>query len=293
MEQQWTVLDMIQWATGYFKEKEVDSPRLTIELMLAHVTGLSRMNLYMSFDKPLNPTELDALRPMVKRRGKREPLQYILGTTNFFGLELALTPAVLIPRPETELLVEFTLHRLRELKRHEEALRVLDIGTGSGCIALALAKHLPAAHVVGVDVSADALAVARMNAARLGLANVEFHERDILTVQSTSSGDEQFDPFDVIISNPPYISAGDMNDVEPEVADFEPRFALTDERDGLTFYRRFADVFSTMLSERGFFAVEIGFGQSAAVESLFAAEGYVTRTEQDLARIPRVVMGWR
>lgn len=284
MDKQWTVLEMIQWATGYFKEKEVDSPRLTIELMLAHVTGLSRMQLYMAFDKPLNDMELDALRPMVKRRGKREPLQYILGSTNFFGLELAVTPAVLIPRPETELLVEFTLHRLRELKRYESALRVLDIGTGSGCIALALAKHLPAARVLGVDVAADAVAVARMNATRLGIVNVEFHERNVLQ----TSIDEAFD---VIVSNPPYINTTDMNELEPEVAGFEPRFALTDEGDGLRFYRRFAELFPTLLADEGFFAVEIGFGQSEDVREVFA--GFSTRTEQDLARIPRVVMGWR
>jgi release factor glutamine methyltransferase len=337
---EWTVLSMIQWASAYFAERGVDSPRLTIELLLTHVLGVSRMRLYMMFDRPLSASELDALRPMVRRRGKREPLQYITGTAHFFGLELAVHSAVLIPRPETEILVEHALkHALRIVRRHASessesiehslerpALTVLDIGTGSGCILIALANALTNAVgntstkagemvFVGADVSEPALELARENAAALlnvpasqlasqlsfvrADALAESFVAEVLAARAVGGGFDSsggLSPsglFDLIVSNPPYIGTAAMAELEPEVANHEPQIALSDGGTGLRFYERFAEIFPALLSERGVFAVEIGFGERDAVEALFRAAGFVVRTEPDLAGIPRVVMGWR
>ncbi len=281
MEKIWTVLSIIQWGTQYFDERGVDSPRLTIELILGHVVEMSRVQLYTSFEKPLAKEELEILRSMVKRRVNHEPLQYILGETNFFGLTIGVNPSVLIPRPETEELVE---HALKALKsRQGEALRVLDIGTGSGCIALALAKHLPAAHILGIDSSETALQTAAGNARRLGVSNVTFSYCDIL--RDLPAGE-----FDVIVSNPPYIAAQEMAELQPEIREHEPQQALTDAGDGYGFYRRFAEVFREILDDSGAFFIEIGFGQAEMVRELFAVQGFDVEVRNDMSSIPRVVV---
>ncbi len=301
-EKIWTILELINWGKGFFEEKGVDSPRLTIELMLAHTLKMPRIQLYTAFDRPLLATELAALRGMVRRRAKREPLQYILGEAHFYDIVLEVAPNVLIPRPETETLVEYAIKNIREkftpeklasekLINTSSALHILDIGTGSGCIALSLAKSFPNAHVQALDLSESAVILARKNALRLGLENITISRADIFSSNALETSPKAV--FDVIVSNPPYIASAEMAELEAEVRDYEPHTALTDTGDGLSFYRHFAELFPKILAPNGFFAVEIGFGQSAEVVRLFQQSGFTTHLQNDLAGIPRVCAGWR
>jgi release factor glutamine methyltransferase len=278
----WTALDVRRWGEGYFAEKQIDSPRLTMELMLCHILRYSRIDLYLHYDKPLTALELSALKAMIARRVKREPLQYILGMTEFYGLEFNVDPSVLIPRPETELLVEEVI---KYIGNSEQSKSILDIGTGSGCIALTIAKKLPLSRLVALDISESALEVATKNRNALGIENCEFVRRDIFTTVSVKQ------PFDIIVSNPPYVSSEAMIELEPELA-FEPQIALTDGDDGLKFYRRFEEIFRTILAPDGVFFVEIGYGQAEAVLSLFS-DKYECTVQNDLAGIPRILTGRR
>lgn len=284
MEKIWTTIELINWCKPYFEKQGVDSPRLTIELMIAHVLQKPRIQLYTQFDRPFSEEELSTLRAMIKRRAAREPLQYILGETEFFGLTLNVSPAALIPRPETELLVEYVMNRLK--RENIRDVSILDIGTGTGCIALALAKNLPESAVYGIDVSEEALTLAKSNAERTQLTNVQFGKINILETQPKRR-------FRVIVSNPPYIGHDDMHELEPELSNHEPRTALTDEADGLRFYRRFAEIFRAMLEDGGWFAVEMGYGQAGAVEALFQAAGFQTEIMKDYAGIARICAGWQ
>lgn len=277
----WTALELRRWGEGYFAEKQIDSPRLTMELMLCHILRYSRLELYLHYDKPLTKAELSALKAMIARRAKREPLQYILGETEFYGLPFAIDSSALIPRPETELLVEAALEYLVQAT---QPLSVLDIGTGSGCIAFAIAKKSPGSRVVAMDISETALALAAKNQSALGVENCELVKRDIFREIIVKK------PFDVIVSNPPYISTEGMAELEPELLRHEPHIALTDGGDGLRFYRRFAEVFPSILAPDGMFFIEIGYGQAAEVIDLFA-DAYQCSIKNDLAGIPRILIG--
>ncbi len=280
----WTVLSLIEWSQRYLQERGFDEARLHAELLLAHVLGLLRLDLYLQFDRPLTPAELAAYRTLFKRRLTHEPLQYIIGETGFMGLTMAAEQGVLIPRPETELLVELALEIIR--KKEGGAARVLDIGTGSGNIAVALGHHAPGAQIVGIDVSPEAIAVAARNVERHKLNNVAVQVLDIFS-GLFAGGD-----LDLIVSNPPYISREQFAALEPEVRDFEPREALTDDADGMSFYRRLAPMTLELLRPGGELLFEIGFGQEDDVTRLLTGCGYrevgVTR---DYAGIPRVVHG--
>ncbi len=276
----WSILEMIRWGTQYFAGRGIESPRLTMELIVCAATGLQRIGLYTNFEKPLSASELDIIRSAVKRRVKREPLQYILGSVDFYGLRIAVNPSVLIPRPETEFLVDHIVQR----KRTTGAMSILDIGTGSGCIALALLRHLPEARVLAVDIKEDALAVARANAQALGLEQrITFQQCDILGAVPEGQ-------FDVIVSNPPYIAPAEIAELEPEVRDYEPRTALEAD-DEVAFYRRFAGIFPELLKDGGEFCVEIGCGQEAAIHGFFREAGIQTADFKDLAGIVRCVYG--
>lgn len=288
MEKIWTVLELLTWGTEYFAGKGIDSPRLTMELLLAHVLTVSRVNLYMQFDKPLHQNELADLRVLIQRRSGREPLQYIVGETNFFGLTLALNSSVLIPRPETEELVEIALRHLKRLQNeNQRQINILDIGTGSGCIALSLASQLPQAHIVAIDVSEPALQLAAENARRLGIKNVFFQHCDILHEKPAGV-------FDLIISNPPYISQEDMGEVQSEIINFEPHLALTDGGDGLTFYRRFVSLAPELMADKknsnSRMMIEIGYGQAGKVCQLFENNGFSAEVLPDFSGIERVVV---
>jgi len=274
----WTILRLIQWGSDFFKKKGVDSPRLTMELLLAHVLKLSRFDLYMQFERPLTEPELAQLRDMVKRRAMREPLQYILGEAHFYKRVFEVTPAVLIPRPETELLVE-------EALRRGHSLRCLDIGTGSGCIGISIALERPETEVVAIDSSPEALEVARRNAERLGARNITFHQTDFFD----DEGMRSLGSFDLIVSNPPYIAAADLATLQPEVRDHEPHLALTDGGDGLRFFRRFIDLSPRILRDESSFFMEIGYGQGHSLAVMFRKAGFEVDLLTDLDRVERIL----
>ena len=277
-----TVLEVIRRSAEYLESKGVDSPRLQIELLLAHVLKVPRLKLYLDFERRLSERDLETLRAMVKRRGEREPLQYILGTTSFCGLEILVTPAVLIPRPETELLVEQAWKFLAS--RLGQAATVLDFGTGSGCIAIAIARKFPSCEVHAIDASEEALQVARTNAEHVG-AKVHFN-RGVAIEDLTSPR-----TFDLVVSNPPYIPDAEVETLQPEVRDHEPRLALGGGREGLDFYRMIASQARERLATEGNAIVELGHGQEAAVRAIFEGEGwFVESAVADYAGTPRILI---
>jgi release factor glutamine methyltransferase len=293
-------LEVINKTTPYFEKQGVESPRLTIELLLAHLLGKKRLQLYLEFERELDEATLEALRGMVKRRVAGEPLQYITGEAEFCGLKLLVDKRVLIPRPETELLVEAVLGRMRAEgggKRTEQpqagtpappnkSLTIVDVGTGSGCIAIALAKKFPEAEIVALDASRAALEVARGNAKLHGVEkNIRFLEGDVLGVFPDSF------VTDVVVSNPPYIATGEMAKLPKEVRDFEPVTALQAGEDGLKVIRRLVIMAKRILSPSGFMALEIGAGQRGAVEEFFGQQGYeVVEVVKDLQGHERVIV---
>jgi len=271
--------EVLRLSAGYLSEHGSPTPRLDAELLIGHALGLPRIELYTNFDRPLDEPELAACRALLERRGRREPVAYILGRWGFHGLDLAVDGRVLVPRPETEVLVERCLALIEGL----QAPRFADVGTGSGAIALAVKAARPDAAVIATDVSADALAVARENAAALGL-EVELVETDLL------AGVEG--RFAVIASNPPYIGEAEMAALEPEVAEYEPRLATVAGPAGLEVLERLAAAAPAALEPGGSLVVECGAGQAEAVRGLMSAAGAgETSAEPDLAGIDRVVAG--
>lgn len=274
----WTTLKVLTWTTGYLTEKGVENARREAEWLLCEATGLDRMGLYLNFDKPLQDDELVAYRSMVARRGKREPLQHILGSQEFDGLEFIVTKDVLIPRFDTETLLE------EAVRQAPRARTVLDIGTGSGCIAVALAHRLPHAALTAVDLSPDALSIARRNAEQ-NSAQVEFLLGSFFQPVAGRR-------FDLIVSNPPYITTADLATLQSEVRDFEPRLALDGGTDGLNAYRVLAAEAPRYLEPNGWLLLEIGAGQDKDVAGLLADAGFdAIVTVPDSAGIMRVVGG--
>jgi release factor glutamine methyltransferase len=268
------------------QEKNIDEARLTVEMMLAHVLKMKRIQLYMNFDKPLTVEELASYKTVLKRRVAREPVQYIIGETEFMGLPFTVDARVLIPRPETETLVEESVRSCRLLRDDGGALALLDVGTGSGCIAVSCAKLLPGSSVHGIDVSAAALEVARLNAER-NCVDIQFSVADIFAEQSFPADAK----FNAIVSNPPYISRDVYETLQPEITQFEPRTAETDGSDGLSFYRRLAEVGKTLLAPDGFLAVEHAFDQQDDVMTILTQAGWRSLTPiQDYSGNPRCVI---
>lgn len=264
-----TRLEAVVRSAEFLARHGVEAPRRQAEWLLAHVLGVPRLQLYLGFDRPLADADADRLRGLVVRRGRREPLQHLLGTANFCGLELEVTPDVLIPRPETELLAERAWSALQAREAAGERPRALDLGTGSGCLALALAKHTTRTELVALDVSPAALAVARRNAERLGLAGrVQFIEGDGLAALPAGAA------FDLLVSNPPYIPAAEIATLAPEVRDHDPRLALDGGADGLTWYRRLALDAPAHLTATGGLMAEFGDGQAPAIGEIFRAAGW-------------------
>ncbi len=280
----WTVLSLLEWADGYLKERSFGESRLNAELLLAHALGLPRLGLYLQFDRPLDPGELARFKSLILRRTAHEPVQYITGETDFMGLRLEVTPAALIPRPETEELVEEALRWLKDARRGEGA--ILEIGTGTGNIAIALGKFLPGAHVLSIEKSAEALALARRNLSRHALTNVELMEGDLF------GGEFAGGEFDAVVSNPPYVPAREFTLLEPEVRDFEPSMATTDGADGLEFLRRIAPLARARLRPGGGMFVEIGYGQEQDARAIAAGAGLTdVDVKKDFAGIARILKG--
>ena len=274
----WTIRRVLEWTKGYLAEKGVENARLEAEWLLAAATGHDRVGLYVNYDQPLTDAELAACRGEVVRRARREPLQYILGSQEFCGLDFTVTPAVLIPRHDTEVLVE------EAVKRAGVGARILDIGAGSGCIAVALAKALSGVEVWGVEQSAAALVVAEQNVERHGV-KVTLFEGSLFEPFSDTR-------FDLIVSNPPYIPTADLETLQPEVRDHEPQGALDGGPDGLDYYRRIVPAAPAHLNPGGWLLVEVGIGQAPDVAGMFTAAGFTeTFTARDPNQIDRVVGG--
>ena len=271
--------EVLRLSAGYLSEHGSPTPRLDAELLIGHALGLPRIELYTNFDRPLDERELAACRALLERRGRREPVAYILGRWGFHGLDLTVDGRVLVPRPETEVLVE----RCLALLDGRDAPRVVDVGTGSGAIALAIKAARPDAAVTAADVSPDALAVARANAEALGLG-IELVEADLLAGVDGR--------FALVASNPPYIGEAEVAGLEPEVAEYEPRLATVAGPAGTEVLERLAAAASGALEPGGWLVVECGAGQAEAVRGMLAAAGAVeTFAEPDLAGIDRVVGG--
>ena len=282
-----TVLEVIQRSADFLGRKGVDSPRLQIEMLLAHVLQMPRMKLYLNFERALTGAELETLRNLVRRRAEREPLQHIVGTTSFCGLEMAVNRDVLIPRPETELLAEQAWQFLASLG--ERPSTALDFGTGSGCLAIAIAAKCPQAGVHAVDVSEAALKVARQNAARHGVTErIKFYSGDGFGALP----DEL--QFDLLVSNPPYIPSGEISSLQIEVRDYDPVLALDGGADGLDFYRRLAAEGGARLKAGGRMMLELGDGQGAAVSGFLTQHGWtVDRLEKDYSGRERILIARR
>ncbi len=280
----WTIGSLVKWATDDFRARGIENPRLDAELIVAHALGIDRTRVIIESLRPLDPKELALLRDLVKRRRGHEPIAYLRGVREFYGLPFRVDRRVLIPRPDTEALVEVALERSRRVSL---SMRLLDLCTGSGCVAIAIAKQRPTAKVVASDLSADALAVARENAYRLGAYNVAFVESDLF-----AGAPKQ--PFDVITANPPYIATAEIEGLQADIRDFEPRLALDGGDDGLDFGRRIVADAPDYLDAEGVLAIEIGAGEAAAARAIFEARGFThVRVDRDYGKIERVVSGIR
>ena len=279
----WTVKDVLDWTVRYLAEKGLPSPRQDVEYMLSFVLNTSRLNLYMQLDRPMNKKELNLFKSLVKRRLKREPLQYITGIAYLWKYEFLVEKGVFIPRRETETLIEVALTALKGTEG-----TVADVGTGTGCVLLSLLKETPFLTGIGVDISPKALAVFKKNAYRLKLSGRAFPVRgDCLSFARNES-------LEAVVSNPPYVKSDELNDLQEEISLYEPKEALDGGRDGLFFIRRLVKEAYRVLKEGGLFATEVGHGQAEAVRFLFKQAGFKkVESHRDLSGIERVVSGWK
>lgn len=283
MQELWTIGRILKWTEQYFKQKNIESPRLDAEVLLSHILGRERIYLYVYFDEPLEPTELARYREAIKQRVQRVPVAYIIGEKEFMGLTFKVTADTLVPRPDTEILVQAAVERLRA---RGEAPRFADIGTGSGAICLSVLHFLPKAQADTVDISPAARAIAEENAAALEVADrVTFHTGDLLAPLAGS--------YDAILSNPPYIPDDDIAALAPEVRLKEPHTALAGGKDGLDFYRRLTADAPALLKDGGFLALEVGIHQAAPVAALAVPSFSRTEILKDYAGIERVVIAWK
>ena len=278
-----TVLEIIKKTTDFFAGKGIESPRLNAELLIGHALGLKRMQLYLEFERPLTEPELERIRPLIRRRAPHEPVQYILGETDFFGLRLKVDRRALIPRPETEQLVE----QVVTARKSSPPVSILDLGTGSGAIALALAQAFPEAAVTAVDRSGDALALARENAAAAALEErVAFLVSDWFAAVPATT-------FDVIVSNPPYLTNREAAETSPEVRGFEPPEALAAGEDGLSDLAAIIRDARRFLAPGGLLALETGIAQRDALLALGAAAGLTgCEVRTDLTGRDRFFLGY-
>ena len=289
----WTIGRILKWTEQYFAQKGVENPRLDAEVLLSHVVGKQRIYLYVHFDEPLQAEELAAYREMIRQRVDHVPVAYILGEKEFMGLTFAVTPDTLVPRPDTEILVQAAIERLKKRQAAEpdrkSSLRFADIGTGTGAVCLSVLNFTEATAADTVDISPAARAVAEQNARFLGLEErVSFYTGDLLVPLRNQQ-------YAAILSNPPYIPEADIDSLAPEVRSREPLTALSGGKDGLDFYRRLCTEAPAMLENGGFMALEVGIHQAAKVAILAGENPLITRTEilKDYAGIDRVVVAWK
>ncbi len=282
----WTIAKVLRFAQSDFQKRGLDSPRLDAELLLSACLGLSRVELLMEAARPLSQPELSAYRGLIQRRRSGEPIAYILGHREFYGLNFRVDSRVLVPRPDTETLVEVALARTRARDQYGQAL---DLCTGSGCVAIAFRHARPGWRVMGVDLSSDALAVARDNALRLGsVFGMCWREGDLYDAVPEALG------FDLITANPPYIPQHELAELAPDVRDFEPRLALDGGPDGLNLIRRVVAQAGGRLRPDGVLALEVHYDQAPCVEQLLKDSGFTdTSRSRDYGGHERVVSGRR
>jgi len=260
----WRIIDLINWGVKYFQDRSFENPRLEIEIFLQHIFGYKKIDLYINFEEEVTPKNLKRLREFIKRRVENEPIQYITGVSNFYGRDFYVNKNVLIPRPETEILVNVSIDYLSSKK----APYIIDVGTGSGCIAITLAKELPSSKVIAIDYSQQALNIAKENAELVGVKNIEFLKLDFLSENLNYVAD-------AVVSNPPYIAQEDIQSLMIDVKEFEPHRALTDNADGLEFYRILANKLDVILKKKGVLIIEVGRGNHPVeVKKLFEELGY-------------------
>jgi release factor glutamine methyltransferase len=280
----WTVESVVRWTVDDFRTRGIDNPRLDAELLLSHVLGTTRIQLIVDSKRPLAEDELSRYRELVKRRRAREPMAYILGQREFYGRSFRVDRRVLVPRPDTEALVEVALARTGAVSM---CMRALDLCTGSGCVAVTIARERPTSTVYASDASADALAVARDNAQRLGAHGVVFRPGDLFEATDASGL-----RFDLVTANPPYVVSSEIASLMPDVRDFEPRVALDGGPDGLALLRRIVADAPARLAPGGVLAVEVGAGEAPAVVELFRVAGLGSvQVARDYGRIERIVSG--
>jgi release factor glutamine methyltransferase len=279
-----TILELINRSTEYLEKKGIESPRLNVELLLADVLKCKRLDLYLSFDKRLSEDETKTYRDFILRRGKFEPLQYITGKVQFYGLELNVNNKVLIPRQETETLIDAVLQTYPK----ESELKILDIGTGSGNIVIALAKNYPSAAFWAVDISLEVISLARDNAILNSVdEKINFIKTDIL-----KPGSNFTEKFDLIISNPPYVSSEEYKTLQKEIVNYEPDYAITDFEDGLKFYKSIIQSYTKLLNPNGKLFFEMGKDQSQEVKNIFEENGFSNiQMWKDYLDIFRVIKG--
>jgi release factor glutamine methyltransferase len=282
----WTILSLVQWTAAYFKSKGIDSPRSTAELLLAYMLEITRIELYLKYDQPMIQIELARYRELIQRRVRREPVAYIMGEKEFWAMSLIVNRYVLIPRPETECLVELALTEIPENPAGAPA-EILELGTGSGAIILALAAERPGHRYLALDYSFEALRVSQKNACRHGLAPaVEFICGDWFSPFKLTRA-----RFDLIVSNPPYIPTADINGLQAEITQFEPRSALDGGRDGTDCLKRIIDAAPDYLRPGGVLVLEIGYDQAELVlqiaQNRKAYDGF--QVEKDFSGLTRVI----
>jgi release factor glutamine methyltransferase len=286
IEGPWTILSLLKWTTSYFASHAIDNPRSTAEVLLAHALGLKRIDLYLQYDRPMHADELKGYKALIKRRVAREPVAYITGTREFWSLDFQVNRDVLIPRPETECLVEAALEVMHKTKEGRDPLNILELGTGSGAVVTALASQQPGHRYFASDISTRALAMARENSVSLGQAGIFFFAGDWLKpVRCTRTC------FNLIVSNPPYIPSGEIKGLQPEIHGYEPVRALDGEDDGLGCLRRIIATAPDCLVSGGALLLEIGYGQREGVEAIARQWGCYDQVafDKDYSGILRVV----
>jgi len=279
-----TVLESIKLSTEYLQDKGIESPRINAELLLSNILNCKKLGLYLKFDQPLKEEEIKIYREYIRRRGKFEPLQYIIGSVEFFGLQFKVNKSVLIPRPETEILVETIINSVAK----EEQIAILDIGTGSGNIAISLAKNLSNAKITAIDNSAEALDVAKENSILNSVeGRIEFINESILNDNNYS-----VKKYNIIVSNPPYVPEKEFQNLQPELKVYEPRIALTDENDGFSFFRVISSKSKSILKNKGRLFFEVGKDQFLKVEEILHDNNFKNITiKKDYQNIERVIYG--
>jgi release factor glutamine methyltransferase len=283
---EWTIIKLLQWATTYFGNHDIDSPRATAEILLAHVLNTRRIDLYLRYDQPLIPAELERFKALIKRRLNREPVAYILGSKEFWSMDLQITRDVLIPRPETECLVEKALESLA-LDSNPESKLILELGTGCGAVILALASENPRHAYWATDISINAIRIARQNARQNDLnGKVDFIVGDWFAPLRSKPG-----LFDLIVSNPPYIKSEDLNRLQPEIHAYEPLLALDGAADGLHCLRHIIQSAYFFLNPGGVIILEMGHDQKEPLKQMIAECGQYEEIDfyQDYSGYDRIL----